>query len=135
MRCDRVLVLEDSDELRAIVAEMISAHGFVPVEAESAEAALRLVAAEPPDVAIVDQHLPGASGAQFVRLLRASPDGRLRTLPVIGLSGRAWSERELMAAGACCFIRKPVDVHRLVRAIRWALEVYRPHVKTESIGL
>lgn len=127
MTCERVLVLEDSEELRATVAEMISRHGFVPLAVESAETALRSAAGERPDVAIVDQNLPGASGARFVRLMRASSDERLRTLPVIGLSRRPWSERELIDAGACCFIQKPIDVHELVRAIRWVLEVYGPH--------
>ena len=126
MAYERVLVVDDSDAVRTVVAEMLASYGFVPVEAESAEGALRVAASERPDVAIVDQH----SGAQFVRLLRASPDERLRSLPVIGLSGRPWNEREFMAAGACCFVRKPVDVYRLARAIRWALEVYRPRVET-----
>jgi CheY-like chemotaxis protein len=130
MACERVLVLDDSAAVRTLVAEMIAPYGFVPVAAEDAETALRVAAAVRPDVAIVDQHLPGASGARFVHSLRASPEERLRTLPVIGLSGRPWSEGELMSAGACCFIRKPVDAHRLVQAIRWALEVYRPHVET-----
>jgi DNA-binding response OmpR family regulator len=128
MTCERVLVLEDSDDLRTIVADMISAHGFVPVAVESAETALESAAGERPALAIVDQNLPGASGARFVRLMRASSDERLRTMPVIGVSRRPWSERELIDAGACCFIRKPIDVHELVRAIRWALEVYRPHL-------
>lgn len=130
MACERVLVLDDSTAVRRLVAEMIAPYGFVPVTAESAETALRVAAAERPDVAIVDQNLPGISGARFVLLLRASPDEHLRTLPVIGLSGRSWSEGELMSAGACCFIRKPVDAHRLVQAIRWALEVYRPRAET-----
>ncbi len=129
MTCERVLIVEDSEEVRTIVADIVAAYGFAPVAAESAEDAQRVACDAPPDVAIVDQHLPGASGAQLVQLWRTSPDERLRTLPVIGLSGRPWSERELSVAGACCFIRKPIEIPRLVQAIRWALEVYRPDVR------
>jgi CheY-like chemotaxis protein len=128
MTGERVLLVDDSDVLRKLVAGLLAEHGFVPVEAESAEQALRVALTDPPDIAIVDQHLPGLSGAHLVQQLRASGEERLRTLPVIGLSGRVWAERDLMAAGACCFVRKPVEVPALVHALRWALEVYRPPI-------
>ncbi len=122
---ERVLIVEDSEPLRKHVATVVEAYGFVPIEAGSAEEALRLALRDPPDVMIVDQYLPGLTGAHLVKQLHASSDARLRTLPAIGLSGRAQSERDLMSAGAVCFVRKPVEPATLLHAIRWALEVYR----------
>ncbi len=130
MTSERILIVDEDAALRTLIAEMSSRYGFVPVAAESAEAALRVVTEDPPDVAIINQQVHDASAAQFVRSLRASHDERLRSLPVIGLCGRRLSKGEAMNAGACCFVRKPVEVQRLVQAIRWALEVYRPHVAT-----
>jgi DNA-binding response OmpR family regulator len=120
----RVLIVDDSraarDRLRRIVAEA----GFLPVEASSAEEAFRLALADPPDVAVVDHLMPGTSGALLVRLLKASADPRVAQVPVVGISGRSWSEPDLQAAGTCCFVPKPVEPERLRRAIRWAFDVY-----------
>ncbi len=131
MAGERVLIVEDSEPLRKHVALLIEARGFVPVEAGSAEEALRVAVRDPPDVMIVDQYLPGLTGAHLVKQLHGSSDPRLRTLPAIGLSGRAESERELMAAGACCFVRKPVEIPTLIHAIRWSLEIYRGKTPSE----
>jgi FixJ family two-component response regulator len=124
-----VLIVEDGRASRTLLAQLVAEAGFSPVEAESAEDGLRLALTDPPGAAIVDQHLPGMGGADLVHLLHGSPDPRLARLPVVGLSGRGWTEHDLRAAGACCFVRKPVETGLLARALRWAVEVYgRPAV-------
>jgi CheY-like chemotaxis protein len=120
----RVLIVDDSRAARDRLRQMVAEAGFAPTEAASAEEALRLAMADPPDVAVVDHFMPGTSGAALVRLLRASANPRVAHLPVIGISGRSWSERDLAAAGTCCFVRKPIEPERLERAIRWAVDVY-----------
>jgi two-component system phosphate regulon response regulator PhoB len=110
----RILVVEDNATLRGIVSLTLEANGYAPVVAESCEVALELAAVDPPDGWIVDQTMPGMSGAELVRRLRASPDARLRDAPILGVSGRDESAFELRRAGAGQTARKPLDERRLL---------------------
>jgi CheY-like chemotaxis protein len=122
----RILVVDDAEQVRKILVQTLRALGFEPLQADSGPAALHLVLATPPDVAIVDQWMPDLTGAELVRLMRASSDPRVRAIPVIGLSGRPGSERELLAAGALTFLPKPFRIAQLMAALRLALEPALP---------
>ena len=122
----RILVVDDAEQVRKILVQTLRALGFEPLQADSGPAALHLVLATPPDVAIVDQWMPDLTGAELVRLMRASSDPRVRAIPVIGLSGRPGSERELLAAGALTFLAKPFRIAQLMAALRLALEPSLP---------
>jgi CheY-like chemotaxis protein len=106
-RAARILVVDDNLPLRLLVAQALEEHGYVTVAAESGEAALEAVAHDPPDLCVIDFFMPGMSGAQLIRELRASPDERLRRVPAIGLTAYRSGERELLAAGAALVLRKP----------------------------
>lgn len=109
----RILVVEDNATLRALMSLALESNGCTPVVAESCEDALELAAVDPPDAWIVDQTLPGMTGAELVRRLRASSDARLRDAPILGISGRDESTFELRRAGAQHTVRKPVDERKL----------------------
>lgn len=110
----RILVVEDNATLRALVSLTLESNGYAPIVAESCEDALALATVDPPDGWIVDQTMPGMSGADLVRRLRASPDARLRDAPVLGISGRDESAFELRRAGAGQTARKPLDERKLL---------------------
>jgi CheY-like chemotaxis protein len=122
----RILVVDDAEPVRKILVQTLRAMGFEPSQADSGPAALRLALAAPPDVAIVDQWMPDMTGAELVRLMRSSSDARIRSIAIIGLSGRAGSERELLAAGALTFLPKPFRIVQLTAALRLALEPVAP---------
>lgn len=122
----RILVVDDAEPVRKILVQTLRAMGFEPSQADSGPAALRLALAAPPDVAIVDQWMPDMTGAELVRILRNSADARLRSIAIIGLSGRPGSERELLAAGALTFLPKPFRIVQLSAALRLALEPVVP---------
>jgi len=110
----RVLVVEDNAALRALLSMALESNGYVTLTAETGELALDLAAVDPPDVWIVDGAIPGMTGADLVRRLRASPDARLRDAPVLGVSGRDESAFELRRAGAWKTLRKPLDERSLL---------------------
>lgn len=110
----RILVVEDNATLRALVSLTLESNGYSPIVAESAEVALELAAVDPPDGWIVDQTMPGMSGAELVRRLRASPDARLRDAPILGVTGRDDSAFELRRAGAGQTALKPLDERKLL---------------------
>jgi DNA-binding response OmpR family regulator len=128
MSAARVLVVEDVRAVRILVAGILSECEFVPVLAATAEDAVRIAAADRPDVALIDETLPGMSGMDLIRWFRSSADVRLSSVPLIGLSGFPSGGRALMDTGACCMVWKPVGADALVRAVRWALEVYVPRL-------
>jgi CheY-like chemotaxis protein len=117
----RVLVVDDNSGVRTLVAEALRGRGFTVLEADSGPAALRLAYESPPALAIVDQWMPGMTGAELIRLLRAAAPPELRAMPIIGLSGRPGSEKELLGAGAGLFLPKPFREADLVSAVRSAL--------------
>jgi len=110
----RILVVEDNATLRGLVSLALESHGYVPLGAESCEAALELAAIDPPDVWIVDHTMPGMTGAELVRCLRASADARIREAPVLGVSGRDDGASELLLAGAGRTLLKPLDERMLL---------------------
>jgi CheY-like chemotaxis protein len=117
----RVLVVDDSAPVRALLAKALRQQGFDVLEAETGTAALRLAFDAAPGLAIVDQWMPGMTGAELIRLLRAAPHSGLRSMPIVGLSGRPGSERDLLGAGAATFLRKPFGEADLLGALRVAL--------------
>jgi two-component system phosphate regulon response regulator PhoB len=114
-RPHRVLVVEDNATLRTLLLLALESHGYVPLAAESCEAAIDFLEEhDPPDAWIVDHTMPGMTGAELVRCLRASNDARLREAPVLGVTGRAESALELREAGAGQTLEKPLDERKLL---------------------
>src|SRR6266704_608279 len=109
----RILVVEDNATLRTLYSLALESRGYVPLAAETCEAALQLAAIDPPDAWIVDQTMPGMPGAELVRRLRASADVRLRDAPILGVSGHLAGTSELRSAGAGKTIEKPLDERTL----------------------
>jgi len=117
----RILIVDDNDLLRTLLAQALEHAGYQPIGAESGEAALEVLRRDPPDLCLVDEVMPGMGGAELIRILRESGDERLRDLPTIGLSGWANGERELLAAGAGNALRKPFQVGPLLENVRLLL--------------
>jgi two-component system, OmpR family, phosphate regulon response regulator PhoB len=117
----RILVVDDNETLRTLVAQALESEGYFVIAAESGEAALEVLHFSPPDLCLVDHVMPGMSGAELLRLIRASDDERIRAIPAIGLSAYESGLHELMAAGALAAIRKPVAYGVLLEKVRLAL--------------
>jgi CheY-like chemotaxis protein len=117
----RILVVDDNLPLRLMVAQALEEHGYVTVAAESGEAALEAAVYEPPDLCVVDFFMPGMTGAQFIRELRASTDRQLGAVPVIGLTAYENGEQELLAAGAVLVLRKPWNETVVLAAVNRVL--------------
>jgi CheY-like chemotaxis protein len=117
----RVLVVDDSGPVRALLGRALRQRGYVVYEAANGPAALRLAFDVRPAVAIVDQWMPEMTGAELIRLLRAAPVAEVRAMAIIGLSGRPGSERDLLGAGAGTFLAKPFGESQLAAALTTVL--------------
>lgn len=112
-----VLVVDDDPDARRALERAVGGFGHTTRGAASAEEAMRLVAERRPDVVVSDWHLPGMTGADLCRLVRAVPPGQ-ETVPYIYfvlVTGDAEHHLELrgMEAGADDFQRKPLDLVEL----------------------
>jgi CheY-like chemotaxis protein len=117
----RILVVDDNEVLRTLVSQVLEAEGYVAIPAESAEAAMEAIRFAPPDLCIVDQVMPGMTGAELVRSLRSAPDERLRSIPAIGMSAYDGAQVELIAAGAVAALKNPLRYGPLLELIRETL--------------
>ena len=113
----KVLVIEDSSDVRLLLELELTARGYAVATADSAESGLETAARERPAVVVSDLGLPGIDGLELIRRLRADP--LLCWTPAIALSGfGAWTQlEEALAAGYRAALVKPFETEHLVAAI------------------
>ena len=70
----RILVLEDDPDQNLLICDVLSADGHTCLSARSVDEAERLLAAQPPALAILDMNLPGRSGLEALATIRRTPD-------------------------------------------------------------
>jgi two-component system response regulator MtrA len=108
----RVLVVEDEQPLRELVVVTLG-DDFDCEEVADGDAALERLRAAPPQLVLLDAMLPGRSGLDVLREMRADPN--LKDVPVVVLS--AWQQPQdvdaALAAGADRFLGKPFQVEEL----------------------
>lgn len=114
----RVLILEDDYGLRTSLRLFLEQEGYAVGEAEDAETALELDAADPFDAMLVDLMLGGIDGFSFIRSVRPRT-----TAPIIVISARDGAKDVVTAleAGADDYVRKPFDVAEVRARIQAAL--------------
>lgn len=114
----RVLVVDDTDDLRRLIALALRRDGFDVLEAGSGEAAMEILETQPVDIMVLDMGLPAMSGTDVVRALRVRPE--TITLPILLMTGSGTSQSviEGLDAGADDFLAKPVRLDELVARVR-----------------
>ncbi len=121
---ERVLVVEDEEEARTALAEMLTELGYEVTAVCSAEEAQRLPAEPPYHLLLTDYLLPGATGLDLAETLGR----RWGELQVVIMSGYAPDDvaGALLASGQRHFLQKPFDMKALAKAIRAALNPAAP---------
>lgn len=122
----RILIVEDEAPLSLLLAYNLEAEGFLVERVERGdEAELRLLES-PPDLVILDWMLPGVSGIEICRRLRARD--ATRTLPVIMLTARGEEGERVrgLSVGADDYVVKPFSVPELMARVRALLRRASP---------
>jgi len=114
----RILVVEDQEDNRQIIRDMLTATDYEIMEAESGEEALEAVAKQRPDLILMDIQLPGMDGYEATRRIKADP--ALRSIPIIAVTSFALSGEEQKARAAGCdeYVPKPYSPRQLLAKIR-----------------
>jgi len=113
-----VLIVEDDDDSREMLAELVSMLGCHALRAGDAAQALRHAQESKPDLALVDIGLPEVDGYEVARRLRAQPGSKdMRLIALTGYSDLSVRE-EALAAGFDDFVVKPVLPEALESLLR-----------------
>jgi len=113
-----ILVVDDEREIVRALRRSLSAHGFTVLTASSGEEAVRLVSQQRPDLLLLDLLLPGMSGLEVCRQVRA-----VSNVPIIVLSVKD-TERDKVEAldlGADDYVAKPFGMKEVLARVRVAL--------------
>jgi len=112
-----VLVVEDSDAIRAAFTILLEESGYAVAAAATGAEAVRLSERRAPDLVLLDLGLPDMPGLDVARRLKANP--ATARVPVVALTGRDDDVQRaaLMAAGCAAYLVKPVDTQQLIRSL------------------
>jgi len=114
----RILVIEDQEDNRQIVRDLMAASGYELIEATTGEEGIAAAARERPDLILMDIQLPGIDGYEVTRRIKANP--QLKTIPIIAVTSYALSgdDKKAFAAGCDGYVTKPYSPRLLLAKIR-----------------
>jgi two-component system, OmpR family, phosphate regulon response regulator PhoB len=115
---ERILVIEDEPDIREVVEFNLRREGFRVSGAETAEEGLEKIQSEFPDAVLLDLMLPGMSGLDLCRQLKANPD--LRAIPVIMVTAKDDVDDVVagLEAGADDYVSKPFSPRVLIARVK-----------------
>ena len=118
----RILVVEDQEDNRQILRDLLGSAGFRMVEAHDGEQALLVARSQRPDLILMDIQLPILDGYEATRAIKRDPE--LKHIPVIAVTSYALSGDEARAREAGCdaYVAKPYSTRHLLAKIGQFLE-------------
>jgi len=132
-RVATILIVEDEADILELIAYNLEKAGHEAVRAGSAEQALEAVRAELPHLIVIDWMLPGMSGIELARSLKANK--RTESIPLIMVTARG-SEQDKLAGleiGADDYMTKPFSPRELNARVKAVLRRRAPQVTDDSV--
>jgi two-component system cell cycle response regulator DivK len=114
----RILVVEDTEDNRQIIRDLMTSAGYELIEAVDGIAGVATAERERPDLILMDIQLPGIDGYEATRRIRAIPE--LAKVPIIAVTSYALSgdEAKTRAAGCDGYVAKPFSPRQLLAKVR-----------------
>jgi two-component system phosphate regulon response regulator PhoB len=130
----RILIVEDESDLSLLLSYNLEAEGYAVENVERGDEAELRLAENAPDLVILDWMLPGVSGLEICRRLRARES--TRTLPVIMVTARGEEAERVrgLSVGADDYVVKPFSVPELMARVRALLRRSRPERIAERLN-
>lgn len=128
-----ILLVEDEPAIQELIAVNLTRAGHHVVRVSDAETGERMVREALPDLVLLDWMLPGMSGVELARRLRA--DERTRTVPIIMLTARGEEQDKVVGldTGADDYITKPFSPRELVARIKAVLRRRAPQTTDDPV--
>ena len=117
-----ILIVEDNDKNMKLARDILQAKGYATLEAVTGEDGVRLARERLPALILMDIQLPGISGIEALRQLRADP--LTASIPVIAVTASVMPShrRDITDAGFDGYVTKPIGLKELVEAVRIGLQ-------------
>jgi two-component system cell cycle response regulator DivK len=114
----RILVVEDQEDNRRIIRDLLTAGGYELIEATTGDEGVAAARRERPDLILMDIQLPGIDGYEATRRIKADP--ALEHIPIIAVTSYALSgdDQKAFAAGCDGYVTKPFSPKVLLAKIR-----------------
>jgi two-component system, cell cycle response regulator DivK len=114
----RILIVEDHEDNRKILRDLLTSAGFALVEATTGEEGVTLAETGRPDLILMDIQLPGLDGYEATRRIKGNP--ALRQIPIIAVTSYALSGDDVKAREAGCdaYVTKPFSPRALLAKVR-----------------
>jgi two-component system cell cycle response regulator DivK len=118
----RILVVEDQEDNRRIVRDLLTSAGYEIIEAVTGEEGVKSAETHVPDLILMDIQLPGLDGYEATRRIKANTT--LRQIPIIAVTSYALSGDDVKAFEAGCdgYVSKPFSPRALLAKIREFLQ-------------
>jgi two-component system phosphate regulon response regulator PhoB len=128
-----ILLVEDEPEIQELLAFNVTQCGYRALQASDADAALTQINSALPDLILLDWMLPGMSGVELAKRLRA--DQRTRNIPIIMLTARTDERDKILGleSGADDYITKPFSPRELMARIRAVLRRRAPQMSDDLV--
>ena len=112
----RILVVDDENDLRMLVAERLGMEGYCVTEAARVKEAVKMLAQADYDLMLLDVRLPDGTGLDVLKFMKESG----KSMPVIMLTGTTGLDIavESVRLGACDYVSKPAKIAYLLNSIR-----------------
>jgi two-component system phosphate regulon response regulator PhoB len=133
MTTANILLVEDEPAIQELLAFNVTQCGFRAIQAFDVPSAKAEINRALPDLILLDWMLPGASGVELARSLRA--DARTRDIPIIMLTARSDERDKVLGleSGADDYITKPFSPRELMARIRAVLRRRAPQMSDETV--
>ena len=114
----RILVVEDTEDNRQIIRDLLTSAGYEMIEAVDGEEGVAMAAQHRPDLILMDIQLPGLDGYEATRRIKAQPE--LKHIPIIAVTSYALSgdEAKTREAGCDAYVAKPFSPRQLLAKVR-----------------
>ena len=114
----RILLIEDTEDNRQIVRDLLASAGYDLIEAADGAAGVAMAAKHQPDLILMDIQLPVMDGYEAARRIKA--DAQIKHMPIIAVTSYALSgdEAKAFAAGCDAYVAKPFSPRQLLAKIR-----------------
>jgi two-component system, cell cycle response regulator DivK len=122
MNAQRILIVEDTEDNRQIMRDLLSSVGYELMEAHDGEQAITAAEEFRPDLIMMDIQLPVLDGYEAIRRIKAN--GELRHIPIVAVTSYALSgdEEKARAVGCDGYIAKPFSPRHLLATVRELLK-------------
>jgi two-component system cell cycle response regulator DivK len=117
-----ILIIEDNEKNMKLVRDVLQVKGYATIEASTGEEGVRLAAERKPDLILMDIQLPGISGIEALRRLRATPD--TAAIPAIAVTASVMQQdrKQITEAGFNGYLGKPLNLKEFLDTVRAMLE-------------